>query len=438
VVKRQPTGQISSATAARDAQRLIAPLRREIIALLQKLVRTNSVAIPPDGQEAPAQKILARHLKRHGLDVELYDTGFLLKSRHPNVRRDRHYRGRPNLIARLPGTGGGKSLLFNGHIDTVPQGPNPWADSPWSGKIRAGRLYGRGAWDMKSGLVAQFAVLMALAKAGVKLRGDLLAESVVDEEWAGGGGTLAARLHGDTADAAVIGEGTNLSVVRATRGGYFFDLIARAGDASAYFSKQEVVSPAIPMGRILGWLDGWTRKRRQIARGSAYADFPDPAPVQILAVEANRFDPTIPLSTPLEARVRVYFQFLPHENVPQIVRELRQSFATFCRQDPFFRRYPPEWRPYVDPPLLGHELAANHPWTQCLVASAGAVLNRPVPVSAAEYPCDAFLLQREFGIPTLLFGPVGAGAHNADENVNIESVIHTAETLLTAALVWCS
>ncbi len=427
-----------AAEAAREAKRLIVPLRHEIILLLQQLVRTDTVAIPPEGREAPAQKILARVLKAHRLDVELYDTGFLLKSRHPSVRRDRHYHGRPNLIARLPGTGGGKSLLFNGHIDTVPTGPNPWKDSPWSGKIRAGRLYGRGAWDMKSGLTAQFAVLMALARARVKLPGDLLAESVVDEEWAGGGGTLAARLHGDTADAAIIGEGTNLGVVRATRGGYFFDIIARAGDASAYFSKKEVVSPAIPMGRILAWLDGWTKKRRAISRGDAYADFPDPAPVQILALEANRFDPEIPLSTPLEAKVRVYFQFLPHENVPAIVRELKQSFAQFCRRDPFFRKHPPEWRPYVDPPLLGHELPVDHPWTQCVLNSAEAVLKREVPVSAAEYPCDAFILQRDFDIPTLLFGPVGAGAHNADEHVRVDSVIQTAETLLTAALLWCS
>ena len=65
------------------------------------------------------------------------------------------------------------------------------------------------------------------------------------------------------------------------------------------------------------------------------------------------------------------------------------------------------------------------------------MLKREVPVSAAEYPCDAFILQREYGIPTLLFGPSGAGAHNVDEYVNLRSVIQTAETLLAAALLWC-
>jgi acetylornithine deacetylase len=422
---------------ARTAHKLIAAVKGDIISLLQKLVQTDSVAIPPDGNEAPAQKILLKTLKTYGLDAKLYDTAFLAKSKNPYVRHERNYKGRPNLVACLPGKGRGKSLLFSGHIDTVPPGKNPWRGSPWSGAIRGGKLYGRGAWDMKGGLAAQFGVLMALKRAGVRLGGDLLAESVVDEEWAGAGGTLAARLKGIKADACVITEGTNLSVVRATRGGFFLEIISRAGDASAYFSKEEVLSPAVPMGRLLGWIDMWTKKRRAIDRGQTYKDFPDPAPVQVLALEAHRFDPDTPWATPLEAKLRVYFQFLPYENVPGVIRAIRHSLNDFCRKDPFFRKHPPEWRPIVDPPLLGHELPANHPWTRCLADAASCILGERASVSAAEYPCDAFLIQREFGIPTLLFGPCGAGAHNVDEYVTLKSVVQTAEALLAAALTWC-
>lgn len=422
---------------ARDAKKLVAPVAKDAIKLLQKVVRTDTVAMPPDGNEGPAQKIIQAALKRYGLDVELYDTGFLLKSKHPYVRRNRHYKGRPNLIARIPGKGRGRSLLLTGHVDTVPPGPNKWADSVWSGKIKGGRLYGRGAWDMKGGLIAQFAAMMALAKAGIRLDGDLLAESVVDEEWGGGGGTLAGRLRGDNADAAVIPECTNFVILRATRGGYFFDLTCRAGDPSAYFSREEVVSPAVPMGRLLGWVDMWAKKRRRIPRGKTYKDFPDPAPVQVCALEANRFDPGNPLAVPLTAKVRIYFQFLPHENVPAVMREIRISLDDFCRKDPFFKSHKPEWSDYFYPPLLGHELPGNHPWTQTFSAAADAVLRREVPVAAAEYPCDAFLLQKYFKIPTLVFGPEGAGAHNNDEYVKVNSVIKTAETLLAAALAWC-
>jgi len=423
--------------AARQAHKLLKPLRKEIVSLLKKLVRINSVAVPPGGNEAPAQRELLRALRKHRLDAGLYNTAFINRSRHRLVRRERRYAGRPNLIARLPGRGGGRSLLLSGHIDTVPEGTGAWKGSPWSGRVRGIRLYGRGAFDMKGGLVAGFAVLIALKRAGVRLAGDLLCESVVDEEWAGGGGTLAARLKGITADACLIAEGTGLSVYRATRGGYFFDLVARAGDPSAYFSKGEALSPAMPLGRLLGWVDGWRARRKKIRRGAAYRGFADPAPVQVLAVEAGRFDPEIPWSVPLAARVRVYFQFLPGEDVDAVVKQVRRSFHAFCRRDPFFRKHPPEWKPLVDPPLRGHELARSHPWTKCLRGAAEAVLRKPVPVTAAEYPCDAGIAQGGFGIPTLLFGPAGAGAHNVDEYVEIPSVLRTAEVLLAAALAWC-
>jgi len=434
----EPRAPLSTAQVAKEARALIRPIRDDILALVRDLVKINSVAIPPEGNEAPAQKALYKALKRARLDVEMYNTDFVKKSRHRWVRHDRNYAGRPNVVARINGTGGGKSLLLTGHIDTVPPGAVTWPMGPWSGHIHKGLLYGRGAWDMKGGLVAQFAVLMALKRAGMRLRGDLLAESVVDEEWAGGGGTLAGRLRGDNADAAVIAEGTNLVVMRATRGGHFFELTVRAGDAKAYFSREEVISPATPMGRLLGWIDMWTKKRRAIDRGDVYTEFSDPAPVQILALEANRFDPETPWSVPLEAKVRVYFQFLPHEDVFAVIREVEDSLAEFCKSDLFFKVYPPEQHNIVWPPLLGHQLPLDHPWTDCLATSANAVLAREVPISAAEYPCDAFLLQREFNIPTLLFGPMGGGAHNVDEFVKLSSVIETAEVLTAAALTWCA
>jgi acetylornithine deacetylase len=434
---KQRTPANASFESVRDARRLLRPLRDEVVGLAQALVRVDTVAVPPEGKETAGQKVLRTALRRFGLDVEMYDCGFLERSRHPNVRRDRRYLGRHNLIARLPGTGGGRSLLLSGHMDTVPTRPNPWRESPWSGTIRGGRLQGRGSWDMKSGLAAQFAAVMALRRAGLRLAGDLLCESVIDEEFAGGGGMLAGRLRGDNADACAIAEGTNYEVVRATRGGHFFDLVCRAGDPMGYFSKDEVVSPAIPMGRLLGWIDGWVGRRRRVRRGATYAHFEDPAPVQVLALEANRCDPDVPWSVPLEARVRVYFQFLPHENVAAVVREIEGSLSRFCRRDPFFRAHPVRIERLVDPPLLGHELAADHPWTRCLFRAATGVVGATARLSASEWPCDAFIAQRHFGIPTLLFGPRGAGSHNANEYVEVASVLRTAEVYLAAALEWC-
>ncbi len=420
-----------------DVRKLISAVREDLFRLIQELVRTNSVAVPPEGNETPAQLVLAEFLKTYGLDAELYDTGFLLDSPHPYVRRDRHYAGRKNLVLRIPGTGRGRSLLFTGHIDTVPKGPGNWSESPWSGSSRNGRIYGRGSADMKGGLAAQFAVACALAKAGIRPGGDLIFESVVDEEWGGCGGTLAGRLRGDNADACVIGETTSLTVTRATRGGYIFDLEWGIGDLSNYFSEEEVPNPVAPLAKLLEWVDGLAAERRKVERAGAYAEFPDPVPVQVVSVEANPRDPNIPITVPTTAAVRIYIQFLPHEDVPSVIAGVRRSFENFCADNPFFQEHPPAWRPVFEPALLGHELPADHDWTRCLLRSAETVLGKPAVPVAAPYPCDAFMLQREFGIPTLIFGPTGAGHHQADEYVEIESVIDSATVGLSAALEWC-
>ena len=211
-----------------DAKKLFKPLEDDLLRLLAELVRTDTVAVPPDGKETAGQLKLLEFLQAHGVEAELYDIDFIRQSGHPCVRHDRDYRGRKNLAARVSGAGLGRSLLLNGHMDTVPPGRAPWTDGPWSGAVRHGRLYGRGSFDMKGGLVAAFGVACALRRAGIRPGGDLICESVVDEEWGGGGGTLAARLRGDRADACAIPEGTQLEIALATRGGYVVDLVCAA------------------------------------------------------------------------------------------------------------------------------------------------------------------------------------------------------------------
>jgi acetylornithine deacetylase len=159
-----------------------------MIKLLQELIQTDTVATPPSGNETAGQTKLGDFVRVYGLEPELYEISFIQESRHPFVRRDRNYSGRKNLVVRVGGTGHGRSLLLNGHIDTVPAQRARWGEDPWSGSIRDGRMYGLGAFDMKAGLVAQFGAVCALHRAGIRLEGDLICESVIDEEWGGGGG----------------------------------------------------------------------------------------------------------------------------------------------------------------------------------------------------------------------------------------------------------
>ena len=156
--------------AARDARRLLRPLRDETS-------RPRAGARARGHRRRPAGRPRDRGpegcwrgaLRGHGIDVELYDTGFLSRSRHPFVRRDRNYRGRHNLVARAAGHGPRPQPPPERPRRHRAHAPEPLARQPVVRRIRRGRLYGRGSWDMKGGLAAQCAVAMALRKAGLRL-----------------------------------------------------------------------------------------------------------------------------------------------------------------------------------------------------------------------------------------------------------------------------
>src|SRR5438046_3838957 len=111
-----PANSTASDSARREAKQLLIPLEHEIVQLLQQLVRTNSVAIPPNGSETEAQKVLLNFLHTNNVEAEMYDIGFLAEAQHPYVRTNRHYSGRHNLIARLSGSGRGKRLMVSGQM----------------------------------------------------------------------------------------------------------------------------------------------------------------------------------------------------------------------------------------------------------------------------------------------------------------------------------
>src|ERR1700757_5117150 len=129
---------------ASDSQKLIEPLRSQLTQLLQELVQTNSVSVLAGGNETPAQLVLQTFFREQGIQAELYDTAFILESDFAHVRRKKPYAGRKNLSVRLEGSGRGRSLLLNGHIDTVPAGHGAWSRSPWSGQLQDGRVHGLG------------------------------------------------------------------------------------------------------------------------------------------------------------------------------------------------------------------------------------------------------------------------------------------------------
>ncbi|MBA2521349.1 MAG: M20/M25/M40 family metallo-hydrolase, partial [Chloroflexia bacterium] len=196
----------SSPAASRAIERLWAAIEQrqaELIELVAELVRRPSEL----GQEQEAQALVADHMGSSGLTPDIRDLPPELLALENAGASGVSFAGRPNVAAILSGSGGGRSLILNGHIDVVsPEPVADWSYDPWSATIDGDRMYGRGAYDMKSGIALNLFLPRLLAELGIKLDGDLIVQSVIEEECTGNG-ALAASLR-YPADAAIVTEPT--------------------------------------------------------------------------------------------------------------------------------------------------------------------------------------------------------------------------------------
>jgi acetylornithine deacetylase len=211
--------------ALSDAERSVCTAieqeRDRLVALTTDLIAFDTTAREvgdPPRSEAALQECLAARLQAIGAETDLFEPDPAALVGRPLVPQGLDFAGRPQLIARRRGGGGGRSLIFHGHIDAVSAEPRgAWSSDPFAAVIRDGKLYGRGACDMKGGIAAMVTAAEALAELGIELDGDLLVATNTDEESTGAGGTTLVD-RGLAANAAIVPEATDFRVWVACRG----------------------------------------------------------------------------------------------------------------------------------------------------------------------------------------------------------------------------
>ncbi len=320
--------------------------------------------------------------------------------------------GRTSVLAVVPGTGGGRSLMLNGHVDTV--GVNGMAE-PFSGAIRDGKLIGRGAYDMKGSIAASMAAAKAIAGSGRRLAGDLVLALVGDEEY----GSLGTRdlLTRVRTDAAIVTEPTALNVCLAHKG-YLWIEVAVTGRA-AHGSRFELgIDANLKMGRFLA------------ALGDLEAELRSRAPHPLVgppSLHAAKIEGGSGLSTyAASSTVQIERRLAPGETEEQAVAEIQALVDGIAASDSqfhatvrcYFAREPFEAAP-------GSEIVRA---LEQAAPDARRMGDRPW--------MDAALLQAA-GIDTVVFGPAGTGAHADEEWVDVESVIRLAGILAHTAAIYC-
>jgi len=411
-------------------QREVERLEWSAGSFLQGLVRIPSVT----GAEAEIQKYLAYCLQEMELKLDVWCPTRADVESHPAFCDDGLPLGeRPVIVARWPGAeSGARSLILSGHVDVVPPGdPARWADGAWSGEKREGRVWGRGACDMKGGLVAAISAIGALQRLGLKPRGDLLLQCVIGEE-TGGVGTLAAILRGYRADAAIVLEPTELSIGPVAAGALSFRLQV-PGRAAHGALRAEGVSAVEKFQRLSDALTELERARHTGFRHPAYPPGALVAPLSIGTVRAGDWPSTVPDRLIAEGRYGV----LPGESPAAARRQFEAALRAAADADPWLR----EQRPTVEWIEGQFEPAATDrdaPIVAALRAAHRSVLGSDPEVRGVSYGSDLRLLTNVARIPAVLYGPGDVRlAHAANEHIAIAEVMTAAKVVALATADWC-
>jgi len=420
--------------STRETQEKIAAavesLRGDLIAFLSRLVQHASLP----GREQQAQHFYAAKLSALGLETQIVPSLLDELKLHPAFCDDGvPFCDRLNVVARWRGRGdAGSTLILNGHMDVVPTGSEElWSDSPWSGAVRDGRLYGRGSCDMKAGLAANAFAVEALQATGFHPAADVLVESVIGEE-SGGAGTLATIVKGFRADAAVITEPTRLRVCPVQSGALSFRIRVR-GRAIHACMKPHGVSAIEKFYLLLEAIQELERRRHREYRNPLYEDPKNVAPVNVGVIRAGEWPSTVP--DELEAVGR--FGVLPRESAGAARHALAECLAASAAADPWLREHPPQLE-WVEGQFESGETATDSPVVQMLSECHEEMLGERPRLQGVTYGSDLRLFTNHAGIPAVLYGPGDvADAHTVNESVGVEEVVSAAKTLACMIVRWC-
>jgi acetylornithine deacetylase len=403
--------------------------RQQALELLQALVRVPSL----EGNEKPCQEIVADHLRRIGLDVDMWAPVDAELQRHPAyVPTGRSYQDRPNVVAVMRGSGGGRSLMLNGHVDVVPTGPaETWSVDPFAGEFINGRVYGRGSADMKGGVVANILMAQALKTAGIRLQGDLLIEVVVDEE-EGGNGTLAAVMRGYRADGCIFTEPTGLHRIAVSNRGAQYFRITVPGQEGGTEYKHQLVNPIRKGMEVFEAVEAYSIMRESQVSHPLYDGFHHTkVPTGICRFHCGEWPSTIASQAVLEGTI----ECLPGEDIHTVKEDFRRYLLEWSAKDAWLKDHPlrVEWFGlWFD----AAEISPHHPLVETIVEVTQTITGiTPQPRGGGG--CDLRLPILYGDTPAVLFGPAGAMIHSTDEYIEFEEVVRCAKVLANIAVRWC-
>ena len=402
----------------------------EIVSFLQQLMRIDSET----GREGRLQEFIGSTLRDMGLQVDSWVVDTRELEGHPAfIPIDgMNFEGRPNVVGILKGEPDTRWLLLNGHVDTITGKPlSEWIDSPFSGALRDGRICGRGASDMKGGLAAMTMAVKVLLDAGLKPRGTVLLEYVVDEEVTGYG-TLSAIIRGYKADAGICAETSDMAVQPACVGRLWFT-VDIAGNSASISNRWEAVDTIQKGIKIVQAVEDLEKMRHEDLHHPLYPDNRGAMPCAVCMFNAGTF----PSATPDRAVLKGSMGLLPFEDVQEVKAQFAAQIERVARADPWMRNHPPRIS-FKDVGADGDEISVDHPIVQTVSRAFQQAPGSPPVISGRMGGADTRYLIKYGDTPTVIFGPgVTSQMHAMNELVPVANLIQATKAMALAIHDWC-
>lgn len=401
----------------------------EEIGFLQKLVRYKSTL----GNEAGVQRFIVSKYEEMSLDIDKFIPDVKELARTPGYGpHEWSYDGRPIVVGKWEAEGPktGRSLIFQGHIDVVSAEPTRlWDYNPWDATIEGNRMYGRGVCDMKAGVAAYIYAVKAIKELGIKLSGDLLLQSVHEEEVTGNG-AVATIARGYKADACLIPEPFGPAAVTSQVGVLLFKV--RVTGSGAHVLGAEKAVNAIEKAMVL--IEEMKRYRNDInakPKPKAFKDFDHPLNVNIGVIHGGDWVSTVPADCVFEVRVGFY----PEIDPQSVIDEITDRLMEVANQDPWLKQMPPEITFYGHH-AWGLDLDKDLDMFKVLGSAHAKVHDNKMKHIAITATVDTAAYNIN-GIPATCYGPVGENLHAPNEWVDLSSVKECTKVYAAFILDWC-
>jgi len=408
--------------------------RDDILKLILDTVKVPSITL----HEGPVQDVFEDAMRTASLTIDRWvATEEEIAPHIIHVGAQDIYEDRPNLVGYRPGVdpNNGRSIILQGHVDTVDPGdPALWTKDPtgeW--EPETGTIYGRGAVDMKSGVVTNIVAMQILNDLGIQLGGDVYVAATVGEE-DGGVGALSLILRGYKADAVVITEPTDNNITIAQGGSLVYRITVTGRSAHGAY-RNEGVSAIEKFIPIFQDLIAWEQERNATLSHPLYDSLPNKFPISTGTVRAGTWASTVPEILVAEGRLG----FLPTERMADMMAQTQARIDAIVAQDEWLREHPPllEWH---GGQFESAEVKEDEPIAQTLAVAFKEATGSDAVFNASVAGLDMRLFLQIGDIPTITYGPGSArhgNAHGPDEWIKLDDVLTAIETIVFTVIDWC-